>query len=426
MPHNKIFVFDFDSTLTSVEALEELAAISLAHSPQKNNIIKQIEDITSLGIDGKISFTQSLAQRVDLLKANKKHLPELVKRLSKKVSPSIRRNKKFFLSNADNIYVVSAGFKEFIDPIVEKYGIKSNRVFANTFVFDKKGNITGFDKKNHLAKHNGKIAQMKALKLKGEVIAIGDGYSDYLMKHGGASRFIAFTENIERASAIDNADQVAPNFDEVLFSHGIKASVSYPKNRIEVASLIDGAEIKTPFVEEGFSYHHYTKLPSVAKLLKAGVLIVPDGFAIDKEVLENMGRLMVIGVLGKNKSNIDTTYSAKHGVAVFASPNINALATKLTDYINKGYTQGCASLPNLVLPPQHTAHRLIHIHQNKPGMLAQINTLLWAKKINITGQYLKTKGSVGYLIVDIDQEYDESIINDLKKIENTIRFRVLY
>ena len=72
------------------------------------------------------------------------------------------------------------------------------------------------------------------------------------------------------------------------------------------------------------------------------------------------------------------------------------------------------------------AHRLLHIHQNKPGMLAQINTLLWAKKINILAQYLKTKGNVGYLIIDIDKEYDESIKQDLKKIDNTIRFRVLY
>jgi D-3-phosphoglycerate dehydrogenase len=75
------------------------------------------------------------------------------------------------------------------------------------------------------------------------------------MKQGGASRFIAFTENIERASAVDNADQVAPNFDEVLFTHGIKASVSYPKNRIEIASLVECAQVKEPFITEGFTYH---------------------------------------------------------------------------------------------------------------------------------------------------------------------------
>ncbi|UPT65536.1 MAG: hypothetical protein M0D57_13420 [Sphingobacteriales bacterium JAD_PAG50586_3] len=81
---DKIFVFDFDSTLTSVEALEELAAISLAKQPNKDAVIKQIEDITNMGVNGEISFTQSLAERVDLLKANRAHLPELVKRLSKK------------------------------------------------------------------------------------------------------------------------------------------------------------------------------------------------------------------------------------------------------------------------------------------------------------------------------------------------------
>ncbi len=424
MPKDTIFVFDFDSTLTSVEALEELAAISLAKQPNKEAVIKQIEDITNQGVDGKISFTQSLALRVDLLKANRTHLPELVKRLAKKISPSIKRNKTFFADNAERIYVVSAGFKEFIDPIVSAYGIKPERVFANTFVYDKKGNIIGFDKKNHLAKHNGKIAQMKALKLKGEVIAIGDGYSDFLMKEGGASRFIAFTENIARASAVSNADHVAPNFDEVLFSHGIKASVSYPKNRIEIASLVDGGELKETFVDEGFSYHHYTKMPSAAKMGRAVILLVPDGFALPIETLLQLPRVLAIGVAGKNRSHIDTTYCAQHGIAVFASPT--TLAGKLIDYINKGYTQGCGSLPNLVLPPQPKAHRLLHIHQNKPGMLAQINTLLWAKKINITGQYLKTKGAIGYLVIDIDKEYDESIIQDLKKIDNTIRFRVLY
>lgn len=424
MPDKTIFVFDFDSTLTSVEALEELAAISLAGQKNKNEIIQQIEHITNQGVNGEISFTQSLAKRVDLLKAHRNHLPELVKRLSKKISPSIKRNKTFFANNAERIYVVSAGFKEFIDPIVEKYGIKPERVFANTFVYDKKGNIIGFDKKNHLAKHNGKIAQMKALKLKGEVIAIGDGYSDFLMKQGGASRFIAFTENIERASAVSNADHVAPNFDEVLFSHGIKASVSYPKNRIEVVSLLNNKELKEPFTSQGFTYTYSKQLPVLGKTAKTSVLIVPASVVLDEKTLKGLPRLMTVGIT--DKSQIDLGYCKKHGIAVFVSTNAATLPARIIDYINKGFTKGCASLPNLVLAPQAGAHRLLHIHQNKPGMLAQINTLLWVKKINILGQYLKTKGDIGYLIVDIDHEYDDSIIKDLKKIENTIRFRTLY
>jgi D-3-phosphoglycerate dehydrogenase len=58
------FVFDFDSTLTSVEALDVLAEISLVNNSKKDEIINEIVDITNLGIDGKISFTESLEKRI--------------------------------------------------------------------------------------------------------------------------------------------------------------------------------------------------------------------------------------------------------------------------------------------------------------------------------------------------------------------------
>jgi len=63
------FVFDFDSTLTSVEALDVLAEITLVNNPDKDQIIEDIIDMTNLGIDGKISFTESLEQRIKLLNA---------------------------------------------------------------------------------------------------------------------------------------------------------------------------------------------------------------------------------------------------------------------------------------------------------------------------------------------------------------------
>ena len=151
------FVFDFDSTLTSVEALDVLAEITLVNNPDKDQIIEDIIDITNLGIDGKISFTESLEQRIKLLNAKKSDLPILISHLRKKVSVSIERNKEFFQKFSDDIYVISCGFKEFIDDIVKDYNIPSERVYANTFEFDENGIIVGFDAKNILSTHNGKI-----------------------------------------------------------------------------------------------------------------------------------------------------------------------------------------------------------------------------------------------------------------------------
>ena len=149
----KNFVFDFDSTLTRVEALDVLAEITLVNNPKKEAIINEIIEITNLGIDGKIPFTASLEKRIQLLNAKKSDLAILIQQLKEKVSPSIERNKEFFEKFSENVYVISCGFKEFIDDIVKDYNIPSERVYANTFIFDENDVIVGFDNANVLSTH---------------------------------------------------------------------------------------------------------------------------------------------------------------------------------------------------------------------------------------------------------------------------------
>ena len=203
------YIFDFDSTLTRVEALDVLAEITLQNNPNKEKIIQEIIDITNLGIDGEISFTESLEKRIKLLNANQSDLANLVNALKKQVSASIERNKEFFKDFADDIYVISCGFKEFIDPIVAAYNIPSDRVFANTFEFANDGKIIGFDANNPLSQHNGKIKCLKDMDLEGEIQVIGDGYSDYVTRKSGvAHKFFAYTENISRVKTTENADHI--------------------------------------------------------------------------------------------------------------------------------------------------------------------------------------------------------------------------
>jgi D-3-phosphoglycerate dehydrogenase len=110
-----------------------------------------------------------------------------------------------------------------------------------------------------------------------------------------------------------------------------------------------------------------------------------------------------------------------------AQENIaNFVPGRIINYVNKGDTYGSVNFPNLQLPEQRKAHRLLHIHQNTAGILAQINSILARHQINIVGQYLKTNETIGYVITDIDKDYDKQVIQDLKDIPNTIRFRMLY
>ena len=110
-----------------------------------------------------------------------------------------------------------------------------------------------------------------------------------------------------------------------------------------------------------------------------------------------------------------------------AQENIaNFVPNRIMEYINTGNTYQSVNFPNIQLPELKNAHRLIHIHENVPGVLANINNVLAKNQVNILGQYLKTNEQIGYVITDIDKVYEKSVINDLKSISNTIKFRILY
>src|SRR5688500_6252288 len=235
MKLNKYFVIDFDSTFTKVEAFDVLADISLKDHPDREQRKHQIHQITNQGMDGSISFRQSLEQRLDLLAPSRQHLEPLIQRLKGSVSESFKRNKEFFQNYADNIFIISNGFREFIEPIVTEFGIKPQNILANEFRFDDRGKVVGFDMENPLSANGGKVEQLKKLNLPGDVYVIGDGYTDYEIKQSGlANKFFAFTENVARENVKSKADHITTSLDEFLYVNKLNTIISYPKNRNNV------------------------------------------------------------------------------------------------------------------------------------------------------------------------------------------------
>ncbi|MCG8477062.1 MAG: phosphoglycerate dehydrogenase [Cytophagales bacterium] len=115
------------------------------------------------------------------------------------------------------------------------------------------------------------------------------------------------------------------------------------------------------------------------------------------------------------------------GSTLEAQENIaNYVPSKLIDYLETGSTANNVSLPEIQLSKFNNAHRLIHIHENKSGMLAAVNEILAKHQINILGQFLKTNEKVGYMITSVDKAYHPAVIEELEKIEGTIRVRILY
>ena len=292
---------DFDSTFVQVETLDELAAIALAEHPESERVIEKIRTITAQGMDGKISLAESLAERLKLLSANKKHIEQLVSSLADKVSPSFKRNGVFLEQFADSIYIVSSGFKEYILPIVSKFGIKEDHVFANTFTYDEAGNINGLDASNPLCQDQGKVRVVNSLNLEGSVWAVGDGITDYEIRAAGAADiFYAFTENVERASVTAKADVVIKNFDEFLYMHDFPRAISYPRNRIKILLLENLHPNGIKMLEhEGYTVETLKGSLSedelCAKIKDVTILGIRSKTTVTKKVLDAAERLISIG-----------------------------------------------------------------------------------------------------------------------------------
>ncbi|MDQ3040999.1 MAG: phosphoglycerate dehydrogenase [Acidobacteriota bacterium] len=110
-----------------------------------------------------------------------------------------------------------------------------------------------------------------------------------------------------------------------------------------------------------------------------------------------------------------------------AQANIGLDVTaKLINYLELGTSNGSHSVPPVNLPPQDKTHRILHIHQNIPGVLSEINSKLSTRDINIVGQYLKTNDEIGYVILDIDRKLSREAFEILKEVKGTIKTRMVY
>ena len=115
------------------------------------------------------------------------------------------------------------------------------------------------------------------------------------------------------------------------------------------------------------------------------------------------------------------------GSTVEAQENIGIeVAAKLVKYSDNGTSTSSVNFPEVALPAHPGKHRLLHVHRNVPGVLAQINRVFSDLHINIAAQYLQTHAEVGYVVIDIDAEHAAQALAKLADVPGTLRSRVLF
>lgn len=210
-------IIDFDSTLTECEALDVLSDICLNGVVDREERIAQIKRLTEQAMGGEMGFDEALQKRIDLLPIRQNHITELIERLKIRLSKSVLSHLDFFRKNSEKIFIVSGGFQEYIQDVVRYLGIAPDHIYANNFLWNEDGDVIGFDSKNPLSKPGGKVQVLKELKLSGDVIVVGDGYTDAEIKiQGQAERFYLYAEHVDRKHLYEYADRVIYSFDELM------------------------------------------------------------------------------------------------------------------------------------------------------------------------------------------------------------------
>ncbi|MFO6423949.1 phosphoglycerate dehydrogenase [Motilimonas sp. KMU-193] len=139
------------------------------------------------------------------------------------------------------------------------------------------------------------------------------------------------------------------------------------------------------------------------------------------------------------KSNSDEFVSPLRGIDnVILTPHIGGstqeaqenigyeVAGKLVKYSDNGSTLSAVNFPEVSLPEHVNTSRLLHIHENIPGIMIQINQAFSDEGINIVGQYLQTNENIGYVVIDVASDDREGALAKLKNIKGTLRARVLH
>ena len=232
----------------------------------------------------------------------------------------------------------------------------------------------------------------------------------------------------------------------IFFDTETKLPLGNAEDRKTLKDVVSKADIVSLHVPEIESTKNLINKTNLKFFKKGGILInyargeVVDLDALAKSLQDgHMGGAAIDVFPWEPEKNGDKFTSPLQGLSnVILTPHIGGstqeaqhnigddVSAKLFNYLEKGISFGSHTIPALSLPPQEGTHRILHIHNNVPGVLSEINTQLSQNKINILGQYLKTNDAIGYVVLDVDKNLSNNALALLKNVKDTIKVRILY
>jgi phosphoserine phosphatase len=202
--------FDVDSTVITDEGIDMLA--------EEAGCGIEVKELTSSAMDGITRFEDSLHARLNVIRPSLAMLAKFNERPTT-FSPGIQSLVELLQRRGVDVYLVSGGFRQMINPIAAKLGLNASRqVVANNLQFDACGEFSGFDSTEPTSRSGGKAKALQQLREKNnysKMVMVGDGVTD-LEARPPADIMIGFGGVVARPKVQEGADWFVTNFASIM------------------------------------------------------------------------------------------------------------------------------------------------------------------------------------------------------------------
>lgn len=209
MSSPKLIIFDCDSTLSSIEGIDELGR---ARGPE---IFKQVEEMTNEAMNGKISVEAVFGRRLEIIRPRKTDVDLVGRRYIDTIEPTAVATVNSLVARGWTPIIVSGGFRQAIKPLADVLGV--SRIEAVDLFFEATGEYRGFDEKYPTTRSGGKpevVNQLRAELKPERVVMVGDGVSDLETKPV-VDLFVGFGRYVAREKVRAGAGKFIVSLDEL-------------------------------------------------------------------------------------------------------------------------------------------------------------------------------------------------------------------
>lgn len=160
-------VFDCDSTLSSIEGIEELSG------EHRDEIAK----LTRAAMAGEVPLQEVYGRRLEIVAPRRNAVATVGRRYMETVSPQAREVVSALKLLGKELRVISGGLRLAVTSFAGWLGIDDAHVHAVKAFFDADERIQGFDRDSPLARSGGKREVLSALPV-ARTAFVGDGMTD--------------------------------------------------------------------------------------------------------------------------------------------------------------------------------------------------------------------------------------------------------